>query len=122
MDTAVRTNKTETVRGILKEMGALVKSPPSGWANQVQAKLAEQNLNVSKVRVYQIRTMTMQARKKARSRKSVDESVVKTGRPSKKQSYESAMEHLAKVAEFANSIGGLENLEKTIQILKKIKS
>jgi hypothetical protein len=118
MTTEVRINKTEAVRGILKEMGALVKNPPEGWANQVQAKLTESNINVSKVRVYQIRTMTMSARK---ARMKPDGTVAKTGRPTRKQSFENAMEHLSQVADFANSVGGLDNLEKTIQILKKLK-
>jgi hypothetical protein len=48
-------NKSEFVRGVLREIGALQEPAPEGWRQKVEAALAKQNLTMHQVMIYQIR-------------------------------------------------------------------
>lgn len=55
-----RKNKSEFVRQVLQEIGALTENPPEGWRRQVEEALAKQKLKMHQVTIYQIRQKAMQ--------------------------------------------------------------
>jgi len=48
-------NKSEFVRGILRDIGALSENPPDGWRDKVEEALEKQGLKMHQVMIYQLR-------------------------------------------------------------------
>lgn len=103
--TATRTNKSEIVRQILHEIGAVTENPPEGWRTTVEERLAKQKLKMNAVTIYQLR------------RKEIDKA---TGRPAKKATKFSDLEKLVEVKKFADTLGGLDQLEQAVNFLKQL--
>lgn len=103
--TATRTNKSEIVREILHEIGAVTDNPPEGWRATVEERLAKQKLKMNAVTIYQLR------------RKEIDKTA---GRPAKKATKFSDLEKLVEVKKFADTIGGLDQLEQAVNFLKQL--
>jgi len=106
-----RINKSEVVRKILHEIGAVTENPPDGWRTTVEERLAKQKGNDGKpmkmnaVTIYQLR------------RTEIDK---KSGKPSKKPGKFSDLEKLVEVKKFADTLGGLDQLEQAVNFLKQL--
>lgn len=110
-----KVNKSAIARTILKEIGALTKSPPEGWRQTVEDRLHEQNLSMSVTAIYQVRQKEMNKKSRIKAAK-----VDKTSLPSKSKKNEFSL--LFKVASLAKEVGGISKLEKMVAALKDLKS
>lgn len=103
MTAKAKINKSEKVREILKEIGALSKNPPENWITTLREKLGD--LKVSAPLIYQIRRNVMKksgtAVKKLQAKKLVD------------------FNQVIKVKKLADQIG-LEALEQSVSLLKEL--
>jgi len=108
---APRINKSEVVRQILHEIGAVTETPPDGWRNTVEERLSKQkgkdgkSMKMNAVTIYQLR------------RKEIDKA---TGRTPKKASSFNDLQKLIEVKKFAESLGGIEQLEQALNFLKQL--
>lgn len=111
-------NKSAIVREILTEIGALNENPPKGWPAMAEEKLKERNLklNLTRQHLYTIRSLTL--------KKNKDDQPAKTlGRPKSIRNANGATngyEGLLAVKELAEKLGGLQNLEDAVSVLRKV--
>lgn len=112
-----KVNKSAIARTILKEIGALTKSPPEGWRKTVEHRLHEQNLSMSVTAIYQVRQKEMNKKSRIKAAK-----VDKTSLPSKSKKNSNEFSLLFKVASLAKEVGGISKLEKMVAALKDLKS
>jgi len=131
-------NKSEFVRGVLKDIGALVETPPTDWREKVQAALKKQGLGMHNVMVYAVRRETMKklakgengkAKKAEKPEKPKVELAVKErtastpGRKPKaaQPKSELSVSDLITVQKFADQFGGAGKLTEALAALQLFK-
>lgn len=114
---AKKPNKSEIARSILKEIGALTSKPPEGWRQQLEQRLAEQNLTMSRVMIYAVRNKAMAKKQEIKAAKAAASLPTKRNNPKAK---DKVFSDFLKVAEVAKSVGGLDNMLEIIHTLKKL--
>jgi hypothetical protein len=121
-------NKSEFVRNILKDIGALSQNPPEGWRNKVQEALLKNNLKMNPVTIYGLRTKAMRSNgsedKSLRSISKEKYSVVRktTNNKAHNNFNDITLKQLRSVQEFADNFGGIDNLSRIIDALKAFKN
>jgi len=109
-----RINKSEVVRKILHEIGAVTDNPPESWRTTVEERLSKQKGNDGKpmkmnaVTIYQLR------------RSEIDKLAGKRKRRSIGRVKFNDLEKLIEVKKFADTVGGIGQLERAIVFLKKL--
>lgn len=107
-------NKSEVVRKILHEIGAVSENPPKNWRTSVEERLSKQKgddgkpMKMAEVTIYQIR------------RKEINKKSGKNSKKSGKSGKFSRIESLVEVKKFADTFGGLDQLEQAINFLKQL--
>lgn len=106
-----RINKSEVVRQILNEIGACTETPPEGWRSTVEERLSKYKgkdgkaMKMNAVTIYQLR------------RTEIDKLA------GKRNTTDSKFNDLAKLIEvkkFAETVGGIDQLEQAIAFLKQL--
>lgn len=109
-----RINKSEVVRQILNEIGAVNETPPEGWRATVEERLSKHKgkdgkpMKMNAVTIYQLRRTEID--KKAGKRKTRATNSAKFN----------DLEKLVEVKKFAETVGGIEQLEQAIAFLKQL--
>jgi hypothetical protein len=109
-------NKSEFVRGLLKEMGALTENPPKGWRQAIEGALQAHNLKMNQVYIYQLRRREMDklaGEKKEPAKKATKKSARK--QPATRN--ELGIEDLVKAKNFISEFGGLKRFAKAYEAL-----
>lgn len=110
--TTPRINKSEVVRQILNQIGACSESPPEGWRSTVEERLAQHKgkdgnpMKMNAVTIYQLR------------RKEIDKNAGK--RKARATANFNDLAKLIEVKKFAQTVGGIEQLEQAIAFLKQL--
>lgn len=110
--TTPRINKSEVVRQILNEIGACTEIPPDGWRSIVEEKLSKHKgkdgkaMKMNAVTIYQLR------------RTEIDKLAGK--RKTRGAAKFNDLAKLVEVKKFAESLGGIEQLEQAIVFLKQL--
>jgi hypothetical protein len=122
-----KVNKSDVIRKILSDIGAIAKDAPEGWAKTVATKLEAKGIKVSAPMIYQLRTKEMakagvvvkttRRRKKAAKAKAVS-LVVGSAAPAPK--HDGKYDALFAVKKLANELGGLEHVESAVAVLKRL--
>lgn len=122
MANAAKINKSEIVRKVLNDIGALSDTPPEGWRKTVEDRLAKKTgedgkpLTMNSITIYQIRRKEMD--KKAGT-KSKGKGKIKAARKARKAKASSVtLEQLIEAKKFASEFGGLDRLESAVASLK----
>ncbi len=121
-------NKSDVIRKILQDIGAIAKDAPEGWVKTVKAKLEAKGLGVSDPMIYQLRTKelakagivvkTKRGRKKAAAKaKAVSLAVGSSASTPKNAGMYDA---LFAVKKLAKELGGLEHVEWAVAVLKRL--
>lgn len=111
-------NKSEFVRGVLRQIGALSETPPNGWRLKVEDALAKQNVEMHQVMIYQIRRKEMEKMVNGEHKSEPPtinadgkKSTLKRGPKSKSKQMDAlSIADLLKARKFANDFGGVEKL------------
>lgn len=113
---AKRMTKTEIVRNIMMEIGALTKNPPEGWKKKVDEALAKANVKIHPVSIYQIRSKFLNGKKKP-----AKTTAIVAVKPQKTEAVKQnvlKVSDLLVVNEFAKKYGGLSKLKEAIQAIE----
>jgi len=114
-----RVNKTAFVRNVLKEIGAINDNPPEDWKQKVQEALANENLSMNPVTIYQIRRSEIDRIEHGMPLRS--KSIPKS-KPKSRTSTDLTFADLKSVQEFAkNFVGGLDGLSNAISAIQSLK-
>lgn len=128
-------NKSEFVRGVLKDIGALVDPPPDGWRAKVEEALKKQNLEMHQVMIYQIRRTEMEKAleeagekpvKKKPGRKPKAKVTIKAKAKSKVKPVKSkavsglSLDDILNARKVAEEFGGVEKLSAALTALDTI--
>lgn len=92
-------NKSEFVRGVLRDIGALTENPPEGWRAKVEEALKKQDLEMHQVMIYQIRRKAME--------KAASEAAPAKKKPGRKPGQKTATKVAAPKATVAAAANGL---------------
>lgn len=121
-------NKSDVIRKILSDIGAIAKDAPEGWAKTVMTKLEAKGIKVSAPMIYQLRTREMakagvvvktkRGRKKAAAKAKAVILAVASSAPAAKQ--DGKYDALFAVKKLANDLGGLEHVESAVAVLKRL--
>ena len=112
-------NKSEFVRGVLRQIGALSETPPDGWRLKVEDALAKQKVEMHQVMIYQIRRKEMEKMVKsehkpeplAKINADGQKPTLKRGpKPKSKQMDALSITDLLKARKVAIDFGGVEKL------------
>ena len=128
-----RVNKTAFVRNVLKEIGALTATPPEGWRQKVEEALANQNLNMHQVTIYQIRQKAIKEAAGTPATKGAAGTPATKGKSKGRPKAQAApaqvignanltVADLQAVLEFAKKFGGLDGLTEAVSTIKSFKS
>lgn len=116
-------NKSDVIRKILTDIGAITKNAPEGWAKTVTTKLEAKGIKVSAPMIYQLRTKEMAKAglkakaKKGRKAKAVRSVAVAVAAAPKTDGKYDA---LFAVKKLANELGGLAHVESAVQVLRQL--
>lgn len=115
-----KVNKTAFVRNVLKEIGALTENPPDGWKQKVQDALANENLSMHKVTIYQIRKNEIDRIEHGTRKPSITTQRLQTSKS--KIGTDLTFSDLQSVQEFSKKfVGGLDGLSSAISAIKSLK-
>lgn len=131
-------NKSEFVRQVLKDIGALSNNPPEDWKQQVEAALAKEKLSMHQVMIYQVRRNALEAAglvPKREKTKAAAKKAAPKGKPGRKPGTKVApkkspkastaslsLDDLVKADKIAAEFGGAEKLSQALNALSKINS
>jgi hypothetical protein len=132
LSTENKVNKSEFIRNILRDIGALSDNPPEGWRTKVEEALKENKIELSNNYIYNIRTKAMQdagtykknlwdSKRKSSKRKFLNrkKALKNNGSVVLSKSYaDVTLKQLQSVRSFAEKLGGIDNLAKIIDALK----
>jgi hypothetical protein len=123
-----KVNKSDVIRKILSDIGAIAKDAPEGWAKTVATKLEAKGIKVSAPMIYQLRTKEMakagvvaktkRRRRKAAKAKAVSVAVASSAPAPTKTA--GKYDALFAVKKLANELGGLEHVESAVAVLKRL--
>ncbi len=117
-----KVNRSDVIRKILNDIGAVSKDAPEGWAKTVTSKLEQKGIKVSPPMIYQLRTKEMAkaglAVKAKRGRMKAKAVVASVATPATKSSGQ--YDALFAVKKLANDLGGLAHVESAVQVLKQL--
>ncbi len=123
-----KVNRSDVIRKILQDIGAVSKDAPGGWAKTVKAKLEAKGIKVSDPMIYQLRTKEMakagvvvktkRGRKKAAAKVKAVSLAGGSSAPAPKT--EGKYDALFAVKKLANELGGLEHVESAVAVLKRL--
>lgn len=124
-------NKSEFVRGVLREIGALNDNPPEGWRAKVEEALKNQNLEMHQVMIYQIRRKAMEkvaegakgAKKKPGRKPGVKAAVVVATKPkaqAKPVANGLSLDDILSARKLAEEFGGVGKLSAALTALDTI--
>jgi hypothetical protein len=123
-----KVNKSDVIRKILSDIGAIAKDAPEGWAKTVMTKLNAKGIKVSAPMIYQLRNREMAkagvaVKTKRRHRKVAAKAkavslVVGSSTPATK--HDGKYDALFAVKKLANELGGLEHVESAVAVLKRL--
>ncbi len=119
-----KVNRSDVIRKILSDIGAIAKDAPEGWAKTVKAKLEAKGHTVSEPMIYQLRNRELKKAgivvKKRRGRKkaAAKAKAVVASAPAPKT--EGKYDALFAVKKLANELGGLEHVESAVAVLKRL--
>lgn len=123
-----KVNKSDVIRKILSDIGAIAKDAPEGWAKTVTTKLEAKGIKVSAPMIYQLRTREMEkagivvkakrGRKKAAAKAKAVSLAGGSSAPAPKTS--DKYDALFAVKKLANELGGLEHVESAVAVLKRL--
>lgn len=119
-------NKSEFVRGVLRDIGALTDNPPEGWREKVEEALKKQNLEMHQVMIYQVRRKAMEKAsddaapaKKKPGRKPGTKIAPKAAKPAEVASGLS-LDDIVNARKVAEEFGGVGKLASALAALDKI--
>lgn len=130
-------NKSEFVRTVLKDIGALSANPPEDWKKQVEDALAKEKITMHQVMIYQVRRNAMEAAGllPKRDTKAAAKKVAPKGKPGRKPGTKVApkkspkasgpslsLDDLVKANKIADEFGGAEKLASALKALSTINS
>ncbi len=119
-----KVNKSDVIRKILSDIGAIAKDAPGGWAKTVKAKLEAKGIKVSDPMIYQLRNREMAKAgiavkgKRGRKKGAAKVNAVVVSAPADKTS--GKYDALFAVKKLANELGGLEHVESAVAVLKRL--
>jgi hypothetical protein len=119
-----KVNKSDVIRKILSDIGAIAKDAPEGWAKTVTTKLEAKGIKVSAPMIYQLRTKEMAKAgmtaktKRGRRKAAAKARAVGSSAPAPKN--DGKYDALFAVKKLANELGGLEHVESALAVLKRL--
>ncbi len=119
-----KVNKSDVIRKILSDIGAIAKDAPEGWAKTVTTKLEAKGIKVSAPMIYQLRTRELEKAgivvkaKRGRKKAAAKVKAVVASVPAAKTS--GKFDALFAVKKLANELGGLEHVEWAVDVLKRL--
>jgi hypothetical protein len=123
MAAKAQVNKSDVIRKILTDIGAISKDAPDGWAKTVTTKLGAKGIKVSAPMIYQLRTKEMakaglkvKAKRGQKAKSVASVAVVAAPKATKNGQYEA----LFAVKKLANELGGLDEIVSAVQVLKQL--
>lgn len=125
MASATRINKSEIVRKVLSDIGALSENPPEGWRKTVEDRLAKKSdedgkpLKMNSISIYQIRRKEMD-KKTGTKTKAKGKTKTKAKAKVRKAGDAINFDQLIEIKKVANTMGGLDQLEKAVLALKQL--
>jgi hypothetical protein len=121
MAAKAQVNKSDVIRKILTDIGAISKDAPEGWAKTVTTKLESKGIKVSAPMIYQLRTKEMaKAGLKAKSEKGRKAKAVRSVAVAAATKTDGKYDALFAVKKLANELGGLAHVESAVQVLKQL--
>jgi|GEM_PF-3576058 len=117
-----KVNRSEVIRNILQDIGAVSKDAPAEWAKTVTTKLGKMGIKVSPPMIYQVRTKEMVkaglAVKSKRPRKTAPKAkaVGNSHKPRNGGNYDV----LFAVKKLSDQLGGLDQLDSAIEALRQL--
>jgi hypothetical protein len=126
MNRTVNANtKSQMVRQILAEIGAVSESPPKGWRASVEEKLAKMKKNgvpikVHPMTIYQIRHREMEKKFPSSKKKKLRSSTKKSASSRRFNKEMQKLDDYFKVLKFARSYGGIEKMQEALDFLKRL--
>ena len=118
MATAEKISRSQFVRNVLQEIGAISTTPPDDWRKQVEEALRKNKMEMHNVTIYQIRKKLMEKdglKSKRRKRRKSAEATVTAKPRSRKDNL--TVEELFALQKFAEKFGGFKRLNHAIAIL-----
>jgi hypothetical protein len=110
-----KVNKSQFVKNILSQIGALSKNPPENWRSQVEEALEKNNLKVHRVTIYQIRSKAMQGMKR---KNPIVVAKTNVRRASIIAPASLKVADLYAIKDFAKQFGGVDRLKEAIKALE----
>lgn len=112
--------KSEFVRNVLREIGAISSEPPQDWKNQVHDALRKNKLDMHNVTIYQLRRKLMQEEGiKSRRRRRKGSTSVNTFASKR---VDLTLDDIVALQKVIEKFGGLKRLQKTIELYEKIRA
>ena len=117
MTTTKTINRSDVIREILQEIGAMEQTPPKGWVDMVRKGLKKRKLTVDDTMIYNVR-------RKDLNRLARDQAVRETGIPveAKVRDAKISMADCMKVSDLIKDIGGYSKLEKILSIMNVLRN
>lgn len=120
-------NKSEFVRGVLRDIGALTENPPDGWREKVEDALKKQNLEMHQVMIYQVRRKEMEKMaetdapvKKKPGRKPGQKPAAKTAKTATVNGNGLSLDDILSARKLAEEFGGVGKLSAALSALDTI--
>jgi hypothetical protein len=121
-----KVNKSDVIRKILSDIGAISKDAPEGWAQTVTTKLAAKGITVSAPMIYQLRTKEMakaglaKAKRRKKAGRKAKVVVASVSAPAKAGKSSGPFDALFAVKKLASELGGLDHVASAVQVLKQL--
>lgn len=110
-------NRSDVIREILQEIGAMNETPPKGWVEMVRKGLKKRKITVDDTMIYNVR-------RKDLVRLQRDQTVRETGVPaeSKIRDAKVSLADCIKVSELIKEVGGYSKFEKVLSIMNALRN
>jgi hypothetical protein len=114
---AIAINRSQVIREILQEIGAMNETPPKGWVDTVRKALKKRKLSVDDTMIYNVR-------RKDLARLARDQGVRESGVPAETKIRDAkiSLVDCMKVSELIKEVGGYSKFEKILSIMNALRN
>jgi hypothetical protein len=121
MATTEKISRSQFVRSVLQEIGAISANPPEDWRKQVEEALRKNKMEMHNVTIYQIRKKLLQEsgfKGKQRKRRKNAETVA-LAKPRRTRKEDVSLDDIFALQKFAEKFGGFKRLQHAISVLEQ---